>query len=877
MKKTLTLRLIFFLSFIYFSHFSYGQTDACGASSTLITSNGSCLTGNTSGFTDSNVGCTAGTEDDDGWFRFVAAATSHTITVDGAIGFDAVLGVFTNCSGTTATGGGCVDNSFDGGVETVTVTGLTIGNTYYISVHDYYAGSGSNFQICVTHNSSTPPANDACASATSLPCGTSNLAGTTANAVLEAAVPTCSMSQYGVWYTFAGNGQNTTITVSGGTLDAEMGIYSGSCGSLSNITCQDVGFSGGTETFTFFAANGTNYFVYVGYYGSGTTTGTFNISRTCAAAPTPPANDACAGATSLPCGTSNLAGTTANAVLESAVPTCSMSQYGVWYAFTGDGQQTTITVSGGTLDAEMAIFSGSCGSFSNLACVDNAFSGGNETFTFTTTNGTNYYVYVGYYGSGTTTGTFNISRTCTAAPTPPANDACAGATTLACGVTNLAGTTVNSTFEALPPTCFTTSNYGVWYTFTGDGQGSTITVTATGGFDTGIGIYSGSCGSLTSLYCLDSWGGSETQTFATTNGVQYYIYVSYYDDWYSTTGTFTISRTCAPVSSCGTPATNDYCASPALLTEGPGTFSANTSSTFTADIVPPSFCGSVENNSWYQFVANSTTETFPIASVTGCTNGWGIQAHVYSVGYTAAGCCSSFTSTSNCYNPGNTTLGTVTASGLTIGNTYILMIDGNAGDDCDFTISGWTATGILPVEFISLDGSAEEFGDLITWSTASETNNKQFDIHHSKDGTNFSKIGEVGGAINSNSRRDYSFINENPNEGTNYYFIEQVDLNGHKIASSMIQVTRWNLNEAIIKVYPNPTNDNAFFEYYSESDRKINYRLMNYIGETMEENSALITKGTSIFPITLQSLPSGIYILEINSDDESNTIKIIKN
>jgi len=41
---------------------------------------------------------------------------------------------------------------------------------------------------------------------------------------------------------------------------------------------------------------------------------------------------------------------------------------------------------------------------------------------------------------------------------------------------------------------------------------------------------------------------------------------------------------------------------------------------------------------------------------------------------------------------------------LTVGNTYMLMFDGNAGDNCDFTISNWTATGIvLPVELVDLN------------------------------------------------------------------------------------------------------------------------------------------------------------------------------
>lgn len=131
--------------------------DACSGAIQL-TSSSSCTptSSNTNtGFTDSNQGCTAGTEDDDAWFYFTAVATSHTITLDGASNFDGVLGIYNACGGTQPAGGGCVDVTAGDGIETVTVTGLTIGNNYYISVHDYDAGGG-NFTICVTH--SGPPA-----------------------------------------------------------------------------------------------------------------------------------------------------------------------------------------------------------------------------------------------------------------------------------------------------------------------------------------------------------------------------------------------------------------------------------------------------------------------------------------------------------------------------------------------------------------------------------------------------------------------------------------------------------------------------------------------------------------------------------------------
>ena len=212
--------------------------------------------------------------------------------------------------------------------------------------------------------------------------------------------------------------------------DHEMTIMSGPCGSLSVIADVDAAMSGGTESILFYPTNGTQYHVYIAYWstgGSSSQTGTFTISRICYPIP---ANDECSNATSLPCGTVDLAGTTYGVMPETAPG--SGSDYGVWYEFTGNDQATTISSVGTTLDHKLTIMSGSCGALSVIANVDGAMSGGTETYTFHTISGTQYYIYVTYYlASGSNIGTFTISRSCFGEGTDICNDATAFA--LPCG------------------------------------------------------------------------------------------------------------------------------------------------------------------------------------------------------------------------------------------------------------------------------------------------------------------------------------------------------------------------------------------------------------------------------------------------------------
>jgi len=100
------------------------------------------------------------------------------------------------------------------------------------------------------------------------------------------------------------------------------------------------------------------------------------------------------------------------------------------------------------------------------------------------------------------------------------------------------------------------------------------------------------------------------------------------------------------------------------------------------------FCGADDNDSFLTFVAASNTVDLKVW-ITSSTDSLGIQIMVFS-----AGACDSGPVTSNvCWNPFATdTLVlnkpyTVTATGLTPGQTYYMLIDGFAGDSCDYIIT----------------------------------------------------------------------------------------------------------------------------------------------------------------------------------------------
>ncbi len=127
-------------------------------------------------------------------------------------------------------------------------------------------------------------------------------------------------------------------------------------------------------------------------------------------------------------------------------------------------------------------------------------------------------------------------------------------------------------------------------------------------------------------------------------------------------------------------------------------YSGSTSDVPNAITWPGVFCGTVENNQWFAFSAPQpdVTISFQVSNCASPTNG-GIQAEIYCT----TDCNNNWTSVSNCWSPGTEQNGSVTANGLTPGDIYYLMIDGFAGDVCDFTIAitnppGGGGPGVLP-------------------------------------------------------------------------------------------------------------------------------------------------------------------------------------
>jgi hypothetical protein len=249
-----------------------------------------------------------------------------------------------------------------------------------------------------------------------------------------------------------------------------------------------------------------------------------------------PVNDNCAGVVTVSVGTScsyttyNIKGATNAAPTGTCGGATATTTYDMWFRFqaTASTQAISLANFGSSLAAGttyMQVLSGAaCAGFTSLACQ----SASTRLVVSGLTSGTFYYLRIYVTSSPTAGGSSTKYDYDMCLQGPPANDDCGGAISLTPGTTcsNTTGTLdLSTSTTGLPAGCESAStHYDVWYKFVAGSTYELITLSSLGANITSpeLQLYSGTCGTLSSLAC-----GTTSITYTSfTVGSTYYLRVS---------------------------------------------------------------------------------------------------------------------------------------------------------------------------------------------------------------------------------------------------------------------------------------------------------------------------------------------------------------
>ncbi|HNJ29728.1 MAG TPA: T9SS type A sorting domain-containing protein [Ferruginibacter sp.] len=164
----------------------------------------------------------------------------------------------------------------------------------------------------------------------------------------------------------------------------------------------------------------------------------------------------------------------------------------------------------------------------------------------------------------------------------------------------------------------------------------------------------------------------------------------------------------------------------------------------------------------------------------------------------------------------------------------------------------------LPVKLIYFDVKPDGRKAHLSWQTATEQNSDRFEIERSINGLTFEKIGSVKAAGNSNTHTDYSYYDNSPEKGINYYRLKEVDID-NSLQYSETKSVRFGDDAALI-LYNNPTSGSDLVIQTSVLPSTL--QIFDVMGKKMKEVSLV----TGLYSLSISGFAAGTYLAVLSKD-----------
>lgn len=180
-------------------------------------------------------------------------------------------------------------------------------------------------------------------------------------------------------------------------------------------------------------------------------------------------------------------------------------------------------------------------------------------------------------------------------------------------------------------------------------------------------------------------------------------------------------------------------------------------------------------------------------------------------------------------------------------------------------------TAVLPIQLTAFHVIQKENNTYLSWTTASELNNKGFEIQRSRDGIIWESISFVAGGGNSNTPLHYSYTDiVSDVAGIYYYRLRQVDFDGQFELLPVRSVSFEGKRHSDISWYPNPSKGEVRFE--AGGDLKM-IVISDALGRQVFATTDVVSFTGNI--LNLRAIPSGTYFISFITHTDIHTDKLV--
>jgi Secretion system C-terminal sorting domain len=182
----------------------------------------------------------------------------------------------------------------------------------------------------------------------------------------------------------------------------------------------------------------------------------------------------------------------------------------------------------------------------------------------------------------------------------------------------------------------------------------------------------------------------------------------------------------------------------------------------------------------------------------------------------------------------------------------------------------------LPVQLVQFLATRNDDGSVkVSWATSQEENSNYYDVERSSDQSIWSSIGTVKAKGYSSTTTNYFLNDKSPVNGTGYYRLKMVDLDGKFTYSKAIPVTTDNSSQSLV-IYSNPFSDQIRLKINVSGPQNLILTVTDMLGKTYISQSYQAQNGDNFVNLQPSISSSGMYILHIQGNSYNQTVKLEK-
>jgi hypothetical protein len=233
----------------------------------------------------------------------------------------------------------------------------------------------------------------------------------------------------------------------------------------------------------------------------------------------------------------------------------------------------------------------------------------------------------------------------------------------------------------------------------------------------------------------------------------------------------------------------------------------------------------------------------------------------------------------------NNTGNSVVATGLTTLTDYTYDVYEYNGKYMHVKYAATSASNnatTLPVAFTSFTVTPKNSDVLLAWSTASEINNRGFEVERSVDGRNFEYVNFVKGAGNSSRANHYDLTDKKAfdisRSNVLYYRLKQTDFDGKFVYSTVVRVNKNQQALGSLTLFPNPYATDFSISLTSTDAGKAVIEMMDIQGKVVaSQETSLLTGSNTVAINNASDLNAGVYFVRVTLNGETQMLKLVKN